>query len=182
MHRFGAHLGDEFVRIFVRQVLVVFWNIIQDIQVFFFGQQVTLNLCSGFLDTALDHHIRFHSIRCSPVSWSSPKQVTDLVRQALEVPDMNYRHHQFDVAHALTTYFLLGYFHTATVAHDTLVTDTLVLTAAHIHNLLPVQKSFAEQTITFRLVRTVVDGFRFQYFTKALSRMLSGEARLIVIL
>src|SRR5574343_248710 len=80
---------------------------------------------------------------------------------------MYYRHHQFDVAHTLTTYFFLCYFHTATVAHDAFITDTLVLSAGTLIILHRSENTLAKQTITLRLVRTIVDGFGFQHFAIA---------------
>ena len=80
---------------------------------------------------------------------------------------MYYRYNEFDMAHAFTANFLLCYFHTATVAHDTFVTDTLVFSAGTFVILYRSEDPFAEQTITFRFVRTVVDCFRLQYFTIA---------------
>ncbi len=42
---------------------------------------------------------------------------------------MHHRHHQLNVAHTLPAHLLFSYFHTTAVANNTLVTDTLVLTA-----------------------------------------------------
>src|SRR5437763_1513613 len=69
------------------------------------------------------------------------------------------------MAHAFAAHFLFSYFNTTTVTYDTLVTDTLVLTAGTFIIFNGSEDPFAEQTITFRFVRTVVDRFRLQYFT-----------------
>src|ERR1700755_1515098 len=80
---------------------------------------------------------------------------------------MYNRNHQLNVAHTLTTYFLLCYFHTATVAHNTFITNALVLSAGTLVILNRTKNAFAEQTITLGFVSTVVNSFRFQYFTIA---------------
>jgi len=73
---------------------------------------------------------------------------------------MCYRNHQLDVSHTLTTYFLLSDLYTATVADNALVTDTLVLTAMAFIVFNRTKNTLAEQTVTLRLIRTVIDGFR----------------------
>lgn len=78
---------------------------------------------------------------------------------------MGYGHNEFDVTHALTAYLLLRYLHTATLAHNTFVTDTFVLTAVALIVLGRTEDALAEQTVTFGLVGTIVDGFRFQHLT-----------------
>ena len=73
---------------------------------------------------------------------------------------MGNGHYQFDVSAALTTYLLLSNLNTASVADDTLVTDTLVLDAMTFVVLDRTENALAEQTVTLRLIRTIVDGFR----------------------
>ena len=63
------------------------------------------------------------------------------------------------MSHPFAAYFLFRYFHTAAVAHDAFITDTLVLSAGALiifHRTDP----FAEQTVAFGLVGAVVNGFR----------------------
>src|ERR1700712_502028 len=79
---------------------------------------------------------------------------------------MYNRHHQFNVTHSFATNFLLSYFNTAAVAHDTFITDTLVLSASTFVILYRSKNSFAEQTITFWFVGTIVNRFGLQHFTK----------------
>jgi hypothetical protein len=74
------------------------------------------------------------------------------------------RHNQLDVTATLTTYFLLGNFNAASVADDTLVTDTLVLTAMALIVLDRTEDALAEEAVTFGLIGAVVDGLRLQYF------------------
>src|SRR5690606_38927216 len=78
---------------------------------------------------------------------------------------MRYRHNQADVSHALTAYFLLGYFHAAAIADDALVTDAFVFTTMAFVILYRTKNTFAEQTITLGLISPVVDRFRLDYLT-----------------
>ena len=86
---------------------------------------------------------------------------------------------------ALTTNLLLCYLNTTTIADDTLITDTLILTAGTLIVLRRTEDALTEQTVTLRLIGTVVDGFRFGNLTEAtpklLSRISSGEASPMVI-
>ena len=43
---------------------------------------------------------------------------------------MGYGYHQVDVPYTLATYFLFGYFHPTTVAHDPLIADALILSTS----------------------------------------------------
>ena len=76
---------------------------------------------------------------------------------------MSHGHHQLDVTHAFTADLTLGDFHTATVADHALVTDSLVLTAVAFPVFHRTENLLAEQTVSFGLQRSVVDGFRFQH-------------------
>ena len=89
----------------------------------------------------------------------------DLVGSTLEVPDMSYRNGEGDVTHALTADFLLSYFHAAAVAHDSAITDSLVLAAVALVIFGGAEDLLAEKTLTLRLVSPVVDRFRLQDFS-----------------
>ena len=78
---------------------------------------------------------------------------------------MSYGHNQLDVTHTLTTYFLLSNLYTATVADDTFITDTLVLTAMTLVILYRTEDALAEETVAFGFVGTIVDGFGLQHLT-----------------
>ena len=71
---------------------------------------------------------------------------------------------------ALTTNLLLRYLNTTTIADDTLITDTLILTAGTLIVLRRTEDALTEQTVTLRLIGTVVDGFRFGNLTEATLR------------
>ena len=79
---------------------------------------------------------------------------------------MCHRHHKLNVTHALTTHFLLGYFHTATVAHNALVANALVLSAVALIVLYRTENALAEESVALGLIGAVVDGFGLQYLTR----------------
>ena len=90
---------------------------------------------------------------------------TEHARLILHEPNVCERDSEFDVTHTFTTNLGMGNFHTATVANDTLETDTLVLTAITFPVLHRSENAFTEQAIAFRLERTVIDRFRLGDFT-----------------
>lgn len=78
---------------------------------------------------------------------------------------MGYRHDQRDMACTFAAHFLLCNFHTATVADDAFITDALIFSAVAFVILRRTENAFAEETITLWLVRTIVDGLRFEDLT-----------------
>ena len=74
---------------------------------------------------------------------------------------MSHRNHQLDVSGTLTAHFLLCHLNTTTVTDDTLITDTLVLSAGTLIVLSRTEDALAEQTVTLWFVGTIVDGFGF---------------------
>ena len=56
VHGLGPHLGDKLVGVVVGQVLIVLGQRFQDVQVFFFGEQVAVVLSFVSPDTGLDHN------------------------------------------------------------------------------------------------------------------------------
>jgi hypothetical protein len=78
---------------------------------------------------------------------------------------MCHGNHKLYVAHALTTHFLLSNLHTATFAHDTLVAYSLILSTMALIILYGTEYALAEQTVTLRLVCTIVNGFRLEDLT-----------------
>ena len=73
---------------------------------------------------------------------------------------MRNRRSQFDVAHALTTHFGQRNFYAALLANDTTMLEALVL-AAQALIVFDRSKNFgAEQTVTLRLERPIVNGLR----------------------
>jgi hypothetical protein len=70
------------------------------------------------------------------------------------------------MAHALTAYLRLNNFNSALLAHDTTVTQTFVLTADALVILYWSEYLCAEESITLRLNRTVVDRLWLGNLTK----------------
>lgn len=78
---------------------------------------------------------------------------------------MRNRHHQFDVAHTLTAYFLLSYFNTTAITDNAFVTNPFVFTAMTFPVLNWPEDALAEQAAHFRLISPVVDRLRLCYLT-----------------
>ena len=156
-----THLGDELVRVCILKMLIFFRKFLHQIDILLFRQQIQIvytKFCrstSTNNDIALvvNHHIKFFSRQA--------KQITYFVRQRFEVPDVGNRHNQLDVSHTLAAHFLLSNLDTATVADDAFISDTLVLTAVALVIFNGAEDAFAEQTVAFWFVSTVVDCLGF---------------------
>ena len=79
---------------------------------------------------------------------------------------MGNRARQFDVRHALTANFRLGYFNATLFADYAAVFEALVLATQALVVLDRAKDLGTEQAITFRLERPVVDGFRLLNLTE----------------
>ena len=90
---------------------------------------------------------------------------------------MSHRNNQLDVSGTLTTNLLLCYLDTTSITDDTFITDTLVLTAGTLIVLCRTEDALAEQTVTLRLIGTVVDGFRFGNLTEATLEDIFGRSK-----
>ena len=84
---------------------------------------------------------------------------------------------QLDVSHTLTANLLFSNSNTASFAHDTFVTDSLVLSAVAFVVLNRAEDALAEQTVALGLIGAVVDGFRFQHFTARHLENLIGRCK-----
>ena len=67
------------------------------------------------------------------------------------------------MAHSFPSYLGLGYLYSAAVADDTLVSDSLILTAVAFPVLHRSEDFFAEKSVLFRLKSPVVDSLRLGY-------------------
>lgn len=85
------------------------------------------------------------------------------------------------MAHTLTAYFSLGHFNAALLTDDATVFQALVLTAQALVIFYRPKDTGAEKAVTFWFERTVVDGFRLLTSPKDHERIMSGEARAILI-
>ena len=159
----GAHLGDELVRVVVVEILIVFGQSVQNVEILFFGQEVQRLDAVGRLDTRLHNDIAFIIYDRIEFLGRQAEQITDLVGQRLEIPDVSHRHHKRYVAHAFAAHLFLGHFHTATVADDAAIANALVFSTMTFVILDRAEYSLAEQTIPLWLVSPIVDGLRFKH-------------------
>src|SRR5690606_11904361 len=79
--------------------------------------------------TRIHHHVRFVVDDAFEVADGNSKHRANRGGQALEEPDVDHGHGQFDMAHALATDLGVRHFHAAAIAHDAAVADALVLAA-----------------------------------------------------
>ena len=79
---------------------------------------------------------------------------------------MGHWNYKLDMAGTLTTYLFLGDFHTASVADDAFVSDTLVLSAGTLEILCRTEDALSEESVALRFVCTVVYGFRLGNLTE----------------
>src|SRR5207253_3594001 len=93
---------------------------------------------------------------------SDVEEVADAARHALEEPDVRDGRGQVDVAHALAAHLLPRHLDAAALADDALVPNPLVLAAVALPVLRRTEDALAEQTVTLRLERAVVDRLRLR--------------------
>ena len=168
MNSIRPHLRHKLVWILVVEVLVLLGQRIHNVQVLVFCKQRVwlLGIRLRNLSNALvDHHVTLVIDDLVKFLGRNSQEVANLVWKTLEVPNVNHRNHQVDVAHPLTTNFLFRDFNTATVTHDALVADALVFAAVALVILDRTKNALAKQAIAFRLVCAVVDGLGLQHFS-----------------
>ena len=105
------------------------------------------------------------------------QQISNLIRQRTEIPDVSNRNDKFDMSATLTTNLLLCNLYTTTITNDSLITDALVFTTAALIVFRRTENTFTEQTITFGLVRTIINGFGLGYLTKRIFQDLFGRSK-----
>ena len=161
---FGPHLSDKLVGVGILEILVFFGELLELLVVFVFGEQV---VDGQFITehTGLNHDITLVVDDHVELLGGNAQQVAHLVGQRTEVPNVRHRHHQGDVSGTFATHLLFGHFHTATVADDALVADTLVFSAVALIVLGRTKDALAEETVTLGLVGTIVDRLGLQHFT-----------------
>ncbi len=149
-HTLGAHHGVELVTVLfdLRQVVVL-------------GEQLT-TVERGH--ARLDDDEGLEIEHALDVSQGHVEHHAETARQALQEPDVGDRRGQFDVAHALTADLGQGHFHAALLADHATVLEPLVLAAQALVVLDRAKDLGAEQAVTLRLERTVVDGLGFLDF------------------
>ena len=145
--RFRADHGGE-------AVLAV---LVLRLQILFFRQQLTV-LERG--QTRLENDVVFEIENPLEILQRHVEQKADARRQRLQEPDVRDGRGQFDMAHALAPDARQRHFDRALLADDALVLHALVLAAKTFVVLDRPEDARAEQAVTLRLERAVVDGFR----------------------
>src|SRR5690606_24073802 len=140
----GPHLGDKLLRIVVVEQLILTREFINDIEVFFFREEIKSVDTVLFLNTRLNYDIAFIVNNLIQLLGRKSDQISNLIRQRAEIPDMRYGHHQFDVSHTLTPHLLLGNLYATAVADDTLIANTLILSTMTFPVLHRAEDPFAE--------------------------------------
>ncbi|MNZ95684.1 hypothetical protein D3C78_1148490 [compost metagenome] len=114
----------------------------------------------------IDNDIALEVENALDITQGHVHQQADTRRQRFQEPDVGNWRGQFDVRHALTTNLGQGDFNAALLADHAAVFQALVLTAQALVVLDWAKDLGAEQAVTLRLERTVVDGFRLFNFTE----------------
>ena len=149
---FGTHAGIEIVA-----------ELFQRFEVLLVVQQLTF-FKSGH--AWIDNDIALEVENAFDITQGHVHQQADTGRQRFQEPDVGNRRSQFDVRHALTTNLGQCNFNAALLADHTTVLQALVLTAQALVILYRAKDLGAEQAVTLRFERTVVDGFRLFNFTE----------------
>ncbi|MPM54883.1 hypothetical protein SDC9_101666 [bioreactor metagenome] len=79
---------------------------------------------------------------------------------------MSNRNSKSNVSHSLTSHLFLSNFYTATVTNNTSISYSFVFTAMTFVIFVGTEDAFAEQTVSFGFVCTIVDGFGFENLTR----------------
>src|SRR5690606_7910151 len=101
------------------------------------------------------------------VTQRHAEQVAHLARQRLEEPDVRDRHGQLDVPHALAAHLRQRDLDAALVADVAADTNALELPAVAFPVLDRTEDALAEEPVTLRLERPVVDGLRLRHLAVA---------------
>ena len=173
---FGTHLGDELVGVGVFELLVFLGHLFEEFEVLVFGEEVVDGNLVG-QNTGLDDYVALIIYNGVELLGGDAKEVANLVGERTEIPDVGYGNDELDVASALTTHFLLGDLHAATVAHDALVADALVLAAVALVVLGRTEDALAEEAVALGLVGTVIDDLWFQHFAVRVVLYLLGRCQ-----
>ena len=150
---FCAHHGGEFAAVLGNHFAI--FIVCQDLLEF--------KICG----TWIGHNIILEVDDLFDVASSHTKQRSESTWKSLEEPDVNCRCSEIDVSHALSSHTRMSHLHAATVADDSFVLGSLVLAAGAFIITLWSEDPFAEQTVPFGAVGSIVDGFWFLDFAEA---------------
>ena len=151
LYSFSTHTRFKSVTVFGLQLTVLtFW------------QQLLL---SQRCITGLSNHVWCEVDNLFQWTWWHIQDQSHTWWNSLEIPDVWYRSGQLNVTHTLTTDLWWRYFNATTVTNDSLVTNTLVLSASTFIILGRSKDTLVEKSILFWLERTIVDCLRLLNFT-----------------
>ena len=150
VHGFGAHPGIEFIAV-----------LFDGLQVHFVRQQLPA-LQRGH--ARVDHHEGFEIQHALDLTQRHVQHEADARGQRLQEPDVCRGARELDVTHALAAHLGLRHFNAALLAHHAAMLQTLVLAAQALVVFHGSEDLGAEQAVTFRLERAVVDGLRLLHF------------------
>ena len=146
VHGFGAHARVELVAM-----------LFDGFEIHFVGQQLA---ALQRRHARIDDHEGLEVQHALDFAQRHVQHEADARRQRLQEPDVRGRAGQLDVAHALAAHLGLRDFHAALLADHAAVLEALVLAAKTLVVLHGPEDLGAEQAVTFRLERAVVDGLR----------------------
>ena len=147
---FRTHFGIEIVAVFVQFVVVVI-----------FSQQLTALQRSH---AGVGHNKCFKVQYAFNVAQSHVQHHTQTRRQGFQEPNVCNRCGQFDMTHAFAAYFGQSHFHATFFTGYTFKFQAFIF-SAQAFVVFDWTKDFgAEQTVTLRFERTIVDGFRLFNF------------------
>ena len=112
------------------------------------------------------HNVCFKVQHTFDVTQGHVQDQAQTARQRFQEPDVCARCRQVNVTHAFATHFGLCHFNAALLADHAAVLQTLVFTAQAFVVFDGAKNLGAEQTITLRLERAIVDGFRLFNFAE----------------
>ncbi len=149
-HGFGAHAGVELIAV-----------LLDLLEVHLVGQELAA-LHRGH--ARIDDHEGLEVEHALDLTQRHVEHEADARGQRLEEPDVRRRARELDVAHALAPDLRLRDFDAALLADHAAMLQALVLAAKALVVLHGPEDLGAEQTVTFRLERAVVDGLRLLHF------------------
>jgi hypothetical protein len=95
-----------------------------------------------------------------------PEQIPDFIRKGFEKPDMYDGNYELDMAHTFAAHFFFCHLYPTSVADNPFVADALIFTAIAFIILYRTENPFAEKTVAFRFIGTVVDRFWFEHLAE----------------
>ena len=90
---------------------------------------------------------------------------------------MRHGYDKLNMARTFTTNLLLGHLYTATIADDSFIANTLILTAGTLIILGRTKDTLTEKAVAFRLICTIINGFRFRYLAIRIFQDLFGRSK-----